>query len=95
MRITPRTLNLSSNGVFHAHFSLPDGYSSSDIVLESFSCHGAYATQKSGSVNIKFERQDLLQVEPGEEVILTVTGRFSDGTSFEGFDTIRVIDEGN
>ena len=95
MRLVPRTLNLSSNGVFHAQFSLPDGYSKSDINMGTVFCHGAYATKISGNVNIKFERQDLLEVETGDEVMLTVTGQFNDGTPFEGFDVIRVIDNGN
>ncbi|MBA7654412.1 hypothetical protein ES703_62290 [subsurface metagenome] len=42
----------------------------------------------------KFSRSEVQDiVEPGE-VELTVTGRLTDGTKFEGSDTIIVIDEG-
>jgi len=95
LKITPVTLNLASNGVFMAHFNLPAGYSAGDIVLGSVHCSGAYAIQISGNTNIKFERQNLLNVSPGDAVVLTVTGSFSNGTPFIGTDVIRVIDKGN
>jgi len=33
-------------------------------------------------------------LEPGNEVEVTVSGQLTDGTSFEGADTIRVIAKG-
>ncbi len=42
---------------------------------------------------VKFERSKVMEMlEPGETVILTVTGRLFDGTDFQGSDVIRVID---
>ena len=47
---------------------------------------------------VKFDRQAVIAylvsmgVQDGDEVELTITGEFYDGASFEGSDTIRVID---
>ena len=40
----------------------------------------------------KFDREDLVNVTTGMEVVFTVTGKFYDGTQFMGTDIIRVID---
>jgi len=42
----------------------------------------------------KFKRQDLVGVEPGDEVEMTIKGNLYGGTPFEGSDTIRVISKG-
>ena len=42
----------------------------------------------------KFNRQDLVNIEPGDEVTLAVMGMLMDGTLFYGSDTIRVIEKG-
>lgn len=93
--IKPETLELSSRGVITAFIELPEQYSVEDIDLETVKCQGAAA--KSGAVEddilkVKFNRQDLQDVVPGKEVELQVAGETTDGTRFEGTDTIRVID---
>jgi hypothetical protein len=40
---------------------------------------------------LKFNRQDLQNVGPGEEVEFLLTGQLTDGTIFKGTDAIRVI----
>ena len=48
----------------------------------------------SRGLMVKFDRsnvQDML--EPGDEVEVTVSGQLTDGTTFEGTDTIRVIEK--
>ncbi len=94
--IDPDTLNLKSKGGFTAYITLPDGYSVADIDLDTVACEGAQATR--GSIEgdrliAKFNRQELLDVEPGDEVEMTVIGEVA-GIPFEGSDTIRVIDKG-
>jgi len=95
LNITPQTLNLASTGVFKANFSLPTGYSSGDIDMGSVNCSGAPAIEITGNTKITFERQSLLNVSPGDNVVLTVTGKFKNGTPFIGTDTIKVIDSGH
>lgn len=96
--IRPETLNLSSNGDFTAFVELPSGHDPGDLVVASLKCGGASAIQVNitgtGKMNIKFDRQDLIGVPPGDAVVITITGVFSDGTPFIGHDTIRVIDNG-
>lgn len=41
----------------------------------------------------KFIRQDLIDVPAEDEVTLTITGRLTVGTPFEGSDTVKVIDK--
>ena len=98
VEIKPETLNLSSNGVFTAFVELPSGHDPDDLVVASLKCGGASAIRVnvtgSGKLNIKFDRQDLIGVLPGDAVVITITGVFSDGTPFIGHDTIRVIDNG-
>jgi hypothetical protein len=96
IEIKPETLNLSDKGVFTAFITLPDGcgYSLSDIDTTTLVCEGA----RVKSTNIaakkliaKFNTQDLVGVPTGDNVTLTVKGKFKDGSLFEGSDTIRVI----
>ena len=56
-------------------------------------CNGAVAvtgTQANNTLVVKFNRQDLAGVKPGDQVTLTVTGRLADGTCFRGTNVIRV-----
>ena len=97
VRIEPETLNKSSNGSFTVFIELPAGYNPNDLVPGSLTCSGAFATvvnvTGSNELNVKFEREDLLNVETGDAVVITITGVFSDGTPFVGHDTIQVIDK--
>ena len=98
VRIEPETLNKSSNGSFTVFIELPAGYNPNDLVPGSLTCSGAFATvvnvTGSNELNVKFEREDLLNVETGDAVVITITGVFIDGTPFIGHDTIEVIDKG-
>ena len=98
IEIKPETLNLSDKGVFTAFITLPDGcgYGLSDIDTTTLVCEGA----RVKSTNIaakkliaKFNTQDLVGVPTGDNVTLTVKGKFKDGTLLEGWDTIRVINK--
>ncbi|MDP3104456.1 MAG: hypothetical protein Q8M95_07595 [Candidatus Methanoperedens sp.] len=101
VRIEPKTLNLASKGKFTASISLAEGYDVADINISTVECEGAHAlkgeVKKKGNVlQVKFNRQDIVNVSPGKAVRLTVTGMFNDGvTKFEGSDVIRVINNAN
>lgn len=97
IRIEPETLNLNSKGVFTAFITLPEGLNVADIDLDTVECEGAPAVRgvvADGTLVVKFNRQDLVDVPTGDEVTLTVTGRLVTGTPFAGSDTIRVVDKG-
>jgi hypothetical protein len=43
-------------------------------------------------LKLRFDRSAVQEIlEPGDEVEITITGEFLDGTKFEGLDNIRVI----
>jgi hypothetical protein len=91
--IKPETLNLDSKGVFTAFITLENG-DVTDIDASTLVCEGAPAIRSNiddDRLIVKFDRQDLVGVEPGDEVTFTIKGYFFDGTPFEGSDTIRVI----
>ena len=97
VRIEPETLNLNSSGNFTAFITLPDCYDVADINVSTVECEGAPAIdgeiiQSGDTLMVKFDREDLVGVEPGEEVEMTVTGEMVTGKIFEGSDTIRVIE---
>ncbi|HEY9204518.1 MAG TPA: hypothetical protein VIO58_01245 [Candidatus Methanoperedens sp.] len=101
VEIKPETLNLASNGKFTAFITLPDGYDVEDIDIETVRAEGARALKDEiskkdgGTLIVKFNRQDLVDVPVGNDVTLWVTGKVrSDGAlvDFEGSDEIKVID---
>lgn len=96
IRIEPETLNLNSKGEFTAFIKLPDGFELDNLDISTIVCEGAHAIAGNVADNnhllVKFYRQDLVGVEPGDEVTFTVEGYFYDGTPFVGWDIIRVID---
>jgi hypothetical protein len=98
IRIEPETINLNSKGEFTAFIKLPDGFDLENIDISTIVCEGAPAIDgnvaDSNHLLVKFNRQDLIGVEAGDEVTFTVEGYFYDGTPFVGWDVVRVIDNG-
>ena len=98
VRIESETLNLKGKGVFTAFITLPEGYDITDIDVSTVVCEGASAIRAvvseagNSTFIVKFNRQDLVDVTPGDEVTLKVTGQLNDGTRFQGSDTTRVIE---
>nr|QNO56557.1 hypothetical protein IDNIJKHG_00015 [Methanosarcinales archaeon ANME-1 ERB7] len=96
--IKPETLNLNSTGVFTAFITLPEGYNIIDIDISTVICEGALAVKGMVADDkkyiAKFDREDLVDVEPGDSVTIAVTGTLYAKTPFAGNDTITVIAEG-
>ena len=105
--IDPDVLNLKSTGKWiTCYIELPEGYDVDQINIDRIFLEGLLAVQHSDIQDrilmVKFDRQDViayiesvLETVPPDDVILTVTGELEDGISFEGSDTIRIIDSGS
>jgi len=93
--IKPETLNLDSNGIFTVFIEFAEGYDASVVDLSTVRCSGAIAVDikedGNGRAIIEFDRESLLQVEPGDDVVLAVNGKFIDGQEFVGYDMVKVI----
>ncbi len=104
--IDPDTLNLNSKGKWiTCYIKLPEAYDVDDIDVDSILLEYLLQVQHSDVQDdvlmVKFDRQDVmayielvLEIELPADVTLMVTGELTDGTPFEGSDTIRVIDKG-
>ncbi len=102
----PDTLNLKSQGkLITCYIELPEGYDVDDIdvgsILLGYLLEIQHSDVQDDVLMVKFDRQDViayielvLEIELPADVTLTVTGELTDGTPFEGIDTIRVIDKG-
>ncbi|MFX1510186.1 MAG: hypothetical protein ACFFBR_07790 [Promethearchaeota archaeon] len=99
--IDPDTLNLRSQGEWiTANITPPEGYLITDIVIATIVLEGEIPAEwgdfQDGILMVKFNRAaviDYIRITLGlteGEVTLTITGAIAD-TSFEGYDTIRVI----
>lgn len=103
----PNTLNLKSQGKWiTCYIELPEGYDVDDIDVSSMLLDEQVPAELRPSeiadndedgiadLMLKFDIADIQKIlQPGNEVEITVTGELTDGTPFEGIDTIRVIDE--
>lgn len=102
IKITPQTLNCSSNGNWvKAHFTLPEGYTTEDVDTEKpatidsltiISDHMNVFYNNEGLVEIEaaFSRTDFCSIGLYGNVELTVRGWLTDETAFYGTDTIRI-----
>jgi len=104
----PDTLNLKSKGkVVTVYIELPEGYDVEEIDISTVMLNGIVPAMAKpteigdhdgdgvSDLMVKFDRSDVQDVlKPGNEVEVTVSGELTDGTDFEGNDTIRVIEKG-
>ena len=101
LRITPRTLNLKSEGQWitaHLEFenASANDVNASSLLLNDVVPPSWWKILGNGTLMVKFDRaavQSILSV--GDAVDVKVTGQWIDGGSFEAHDTIRVIDPGS
>jgi hypothetical protein len=104
----PDTLNLRSKGKWvTAYIEFPDiysygygygnGYDVQDIDIGTVMLNETIPAERGdvqdGVLMVKFDRSDVQDMlDPGDEVEITVSGELTDGTPFEGSDTIKVIE---
>jgi hypothetical protein len=100
IQITPRTLNVkSSGGWINCRIWMPEGYDIDDVEPNSIFLEGQVQAQwrwfneNQQAVLARFGRSEVGEILETGEVEVTVSGEFSDRTTFEGRDTIRVIDK--
>lgn len=104
MKLTPQTLNIDSKGKWiKAHFVMPEGFEVNDVdtntpaTLEPLcitSDHINVSINENGFVAIvaAFERSAFCDSGlSGPTIEVTVTGLLTNGQSFYGTDTIRII----
>lgn len=101
IEIKPDTLNLNSTGKWITAFVYIDTeYDAEDVKVDSILLNGMFQAEwvkVNGSLRVKFERASLIEYlieenhSDGDVIVLTVSGRFTDGVRFTGEDTIKVI----
>ncbi len=95
--LDPQTLNLDSKGNWvTAYLIFPGGYGPEDIDIDSVLLQNELKVKKhdidGDTLILKFSRKALQKLlQPGEEVVIEITGEFKDGLAFYGTTTIRVI----
>ena len=100
LRIVPRTINLASSGKWITAFlRLSEGYNVADIdsnsILLKYEIEpDSLRIDEAEQVAIaRFNREDVQDILHVGEIELTITGRLTDGTVFEGTDTIKVLNK--
>lgn len=100
VKVTPKTLNLASNGNWiTCKVALGDNYDIGDVVLESIMLNDELEPVRTQideveqKLLIKFDRAETQEMLSTAEspVLMTVSGKLTDGTDFEGDDTIEIV----
>ncbi len=98
----PETLNLKSGGRWvTVYITPPAGRTADEIDISTVRLHAGgksipadWGDVHGGVLMVKFIRSDLQGLLGPGEVEVIVTGEYSDGTAFQGSDTVRVISPG-
>ena len=91
--IKPEIFDRTSEGKFTAFIKLPDNYDVAAVDFTTVYCEGEVAVLKNianDMLVVKFNIQDIVDDLTDNTALLTITGKFDDGTLFEGFDMIGV-----
>ncbi|HEY5501678.1 MAG TPA: hypothetical protein VIJ97_00045, partial [Candidatus Anoxymicrobiaceae bacterium] len=75
--------------------ALASGYNPANLVPESLRCYGASPTDFSYSgsgLDVKFNRQDIQYMPSGDNVLFVVTGKYQDGSDFQAWNYVKIID---
>jgi len=103
VEICPKTLNLKSNGRWvTVYITFPEDISADDVDLESLelevdgkSISANWTRVGEGVLMVKFSRDALKEIVDGPgEIEIHVSGELVGGGTFEGSDTIKVINPG-
>jgi len=103
VEISPKTLNLKSKGKWvTVIITFPEDISADNVDIESLelevdgeSIGALWARAGEGVLMVKFSRDALKEIVDGPgEVEIQVSGDLGGGGSFEGSDTIKVINPG-
>jgi hypothetical protein len=97
--IDPDTLNLKSEGRWITAYLRAENASVHDVDISSILLQDTLAPERwdyqDDVLMLKFNRQDLIAIlEVGESVEIKLSGKWIDGTAFEAYDSIRVINPG-
>ena len=95
--IDPDTLNLKSKGRWITAYLSAENASVHDMDVSTILLQDALAPERwdyqDDVLMLKFDRQALIAIlEVGESVEIRLSGKWEDGTVFEAYDNIRVID---
>jgi hypothetical protein len=100
VRIFPRSINLASEGKWiTCYISLGEDYNVADIEANSIVLEGEIQAESlkldegQQATVAKFKRSEVQGILAPGEVELIISGELTDGTRFEGMDTVRVIDK--
>lgn len=81
--------------IFEVSIKLPKKYVLSEVDLDSIECNGVPSSNvkiEDGEIKAKFKSADFANPADGS-FLLTVTGKFNEGTLFEGFEKVKVESE--
>ena len=108
--IHPDTLNLKSKGNYvTCYIELPEGYNVEDIMVDTVKLQingesvaadlspidiNDYNSNGIFDLMVKFDRETVYCIVNAGAVEVSVVGDLIDGTSFEGRDTVLIIDKG-
>jgi len=102
--IKPETLNLKSRGRWITAFiTLPEGLTGDidvttvQLVYEDLNLKADWGAVQKGVFMAKFDRAELIDSLPEDnfsEATLEVTGKLTDGTPFEGTDSVKIVANG-